>query len=137
MFSRLPARIIAALVLVVIALLLALLAWSAWKEARTNAARARLSASQTDAVSNSARDAIDAVGGVSGRSEAYDELTRRNADAIRNAKGADAPVDPAAADAGLRSLCLRRAYRGDPKCLRFLAPGGVANAGSARPASGR
>ena len=48
-------------------------------------------------------------------------LSPRYEKEIRNAKGADAPVDPAVRDAGLASLCRRAAYRSSERCLRFTS----------------
>lgn len=91
------------------------------QNAGREADRADLSADQAEAGSESAKDAIGTVGAVSDRNTASDQTTAENADAIRNAPGADSPVDPRAHDAGLRGLCRRAAYRGKPECMR-LAP---------------
>lgn len=84
-------------------------------------AEARLGKNTTEAALQSGSDAVATVGAAAQRDQAADDLTRSNADDISHAKGADAPVDPAARDAGLRSLCKRAAYRGDDKCVQ-LAP---------------
>ena len=85
-------------------------------------AEARLNRNQAQAAQASGRDAVDRVGAAAEREAEGDALTRSNEKEIRNAQGADAPVDPAARDAGLRSLCRRAAYRRDPKCLQLANP---------------
>lgn len=83
---------------------------------RSKGAQSRVEASQANAQANSSADAIGTVA-ASGASEAASEdLTRSNEKDIRNAKGSNAAVDPAARDAGLRALCMRRTYRDDPQC---------------------
>lgn len=100
------------------------------QKARQAGREASLSAELSKAVSESGKDAVGVVGAVSGRNTATDEITRENADAIRNAQGAGAPVDPAVRDAVLGGLCKRAAYRSDPKCLQRSASAGMANAGA-------
>jgi hypothetical protein len=82
-------------------------------------AQSRVERSQGEAHSNSAADAVNTVAASGEASAASEELTRQNEKDIRNAKGSNAAVDPAARDAGLRALCLRRAYRDDAKCRVF------------------
>lgn len=48
--------------------------------------------------------------------------TKENEDAIRAAPGATMPVPAAANDAGLRALCLRAAYRDQPRCAAMQRP---------------
>lgn len=122
MIERLSARVIAIIVGAGLLLLVAAFFLHQWQNARTNAAKARLSTNQAQAGAMNAKDAIGATGAVSARQQASDDLTRSNADEIHHAKGADAPVDPAATAAGLRSLCRRASAAGDPKCLQFTAP---------------
>jgi hypothetical protein len=83
---------------------------------RAMAAQARVERSQADAAANSAADAVNTVARSGEAQAASEELTRKNEEEIRHAKGADATVDPGVRDAGLRSLCKRAAYRNDPKC---------------------
>jgi hypothetical protein len=85
-------------------------------ERRSQAAQSKVERSQADAASNSAADAIGTVANAGEREAASEDLTRSNDRTIRNAPGANQTVDPRAADAGLRALCLRRAYSADPKC---------------------
>lgn len=83
----------------------------------------KVNAAQASAQSDSAHDAIRAIGNTTEAGQAYDTLTRENANAIDNAKGADASVDPAARATGVHALCRRKAYRdAHPACLRPAAP---------------
>lgn len=100
------------------------------QNARVAGKRATISADQTEALGQSAVDAIGTVGDVSGRSTDSDTLTRENADAISNAQGADAPVHPDVRAVGRASLCKRAAYRDSQQCVQFtpartVAPGGA------------
>jgi hypothetical protein len=88
---------------------------------KQEAAQGRVDRGQAGAASNSAADAVNTVTGVWSNAAASEELTRQNEKEIRNAEGANDPVNPAARDAGLRSLCRRPAYRDNPKC-RMLQP---------------
>jgi biopolymer transport protein ExbB/TolQ len=113
------ARVIAYIVGAVIVLFVVWAAIHFYTKSRSQAAQSRVEASQAQAASNSASDAVNTVA-ASGESErASEDLTRSNEKDIRNADGANAPVNPAARDAGLRALCLRGAYRDDPKCRVF------------------
>lgn len=89
-------------------------------------AEARLGKNQTEAAAQSGRDAVNTVGAQNKAEDQVDQITKENDSAIRNAPGADAPVDSRASDAGLRSLCKRRSAHRDPKCVQFLAADGVA-----------
>lgn len=82
---------------------------------------AKLARSQAEAAIESGTDAVTTIGKQIATESADDALTRKNDHEIRTAPGADAPVDPAAARAGLRSLCARRAYRERPECLQYAA----------------
>lgn len=77
-----------------------------------------LNRNQAGAALESGKDAVGAVGSAGERAAAGDQLTQENRNAIQNAPGADAPVDPGVRDAGLRSLCKRAAYRERPECLQ-------------------
>lgn len=81
---------------------------------------ARLGRNQADAAHASGGDAVDTVGKQGAAEAAADDLTRRNDDDIRNAEGADAPVAPAAAAAGMRGLCRRAAYRDSARCRELV-----------------
>lgn len=108
---RIAAAVLA--LLVVVALASALLSGSRAK------VEARLNGNRADAAIGSGEDAVRTVGNQAAAETATDAITRENDHAIRSAPGADAPVDPAASDAGLRGLCRRAAYRRDPRCLQF------------------
>lgn len=120
----LPAKaarsILAALAIVTILALL--FAVKSCSDARTASTKAKLEANQKGAAIESGRDAVNTVGNRASADAETDAQTKENADAIRNAQGAAAPVDPAARDVGLRSLCSRRAYRGDPRCVQYATP---------------
>ena len=100
-------------------LLLCLAVWvsvEAWQFFHSPAPQSRVGTSQAAAASNSAADAVNTVAASGEASAASEALTRSNERDIRNAQGSDAPVNPAARDAGLHALCLRDAYRADPRC---------------------
>lgn len=85
-----------------------------------NARRAaQLARDQGGAAMASGQDAVATVGNTAATEQATDTLTRDNEREIKAAAGAGAPIDPAVAAAGLRSLCSRRVYRRDPKCMQF------------------
>lgn len=86
---------------------------------KSQAAQTRLERAQSEAQANSAADAVNTISRSGEAQAASEAMTRENEKEIRNAKGANAPVDPAVRDAGLRSLCRRAAYRDDPKCRVF------------------
>ena len=90
-------------------------AFSGGKRAR---AEAELNAGRADAGIASGQDAANTVGAAGGRESAIDQRTRENEHAIRNAPGADAPVDDGVHGAGIDSLCRRAAYSRDPRCLQ-------------------
>ena len=91
------------------------------QRARVAAGEKRVERAQSGATVESAKDAIATQSNVAEAQSAGEELTRTNEKEIRNAKGADAAVDPAVRDAGLASLCRRAAYRSSERCVRFLA----------------
>lgn len=118
--TRYGVRALAALVL--LALLAALFVQRSCSTARSATAAAKLATGQAGAAIASGHDAADTIGNRMAGDAAGEAITRENDDAIRNARGADAPVDPAASAAGLRSLCRRAAYRGDPQCVQYADP---------------
>ena len=93
---------------------------------------AKLATRQAGAAIANGRDAVAATGDVGARADETDDLTRRNDHEIRSAPGAELTIDDGVRDAGLRALCLRRAYRGDSQCLRFAAPAPVEGSGARR-----
>jgi hypothetical protein len=138
--GKLEAFFASVLFKVILAVALWLLIWFAWHEwqsAANSRSETRLSESHGQAVQDSARDAIGSVGALNGRDTASDDLTRRNADAIRSAPGAAAPVDPALRDAGLIGLCKRRAYSRSADCLQFTPAASVAGSGAGSAAAKR
>lgn len=100
----------------------AVLLWNAWGAASTAKTETKLVTGQADAALKSGADAARTVGKTAGAEAATDSITRENERAIRNAPGADAPVDPALHGAGLRGLCRYAAYRGKPECVQQPAP---------------
>lgn len=120
--QSLGAKVIAIIVLGAVVLGLGWLAVAQWQKSRTAAAESRLQQGQTEALSNSAKDAIATEGAAAAQERASEDLTRTNQEEIRNAKGADAAVNPAARDAGLRAVCRRAAYRDSQRCRLLAAP---------------
>jgi type IV secretory pathway TrbL component len=118
--TRNGVRILVALV--VLALLAAIMVQRSCSAARTATATAKLATGQAGAAIASGHDAADTIGNRMAGDAAGDTITRENDDAIRNARGADAPVDADATAAGLRGLCRRAAYRGDPQCVQYAGP---------------
>jgi hypothetical protein len=113
-------RLIAGL-LIVLAIGCALLAKSC-ADQRTARSKAAVAEGQAAAATASGRDAATTVADRAAIDATTDQLTRENADAIRQAKGADAPVDPAVRDAGFSGLCRRAAYSQHPRCLQHARP---------------
>lgn len=106
---------------VLVLILLALLSLGKCAYDRSAKTEIALGKGQAGAAQASGRDAVDTVGNQAASEDEADRITEENEDAIRNAQGADAPVDPAARDAGLASLCRRAAYRGSKQCLQHAA----------------
>lgn len=113
---------IGGLILLALSIVLALFALDQWKAARSANAQAKLSTGQTGAAIESGRDAANTIGNRMDADAVTDQLTRENADAIRNAEGASAPVAAPVRDAGLASLCRRAAYQRDPRCMQQPRP---------------
>ena len=122
MIERLGARVIAAIILGLFVVGLLVFGVTQCQQRRSQGAQSRVERGQTEALSNSAADAIGAVRASGEAERASEELTRTNEKEIRNADGANDPVNPAARDAGLRSLCRRPAYRDSERCRLFQAP---------------
>lgn len=117
--TPLGVRLLGAALLV--AALAGLFALQSCQTARTAKTEARLGKGQTESALASGADAVESVGEVGARAAQTDRTTMENADDIRKAPGAAAPVAGGVHDAGLRALCKRAAYRGRPECLQ-LAP---------------
>lgn len=88
------------------------------EDARTAKTATKLATGQAGAAIESGHDASGTIGNRMDADAAGDRLTQENRDAIKNAPGADAPVDPRLRDTALASLCRRAAYRSDPKCVQ-------------------
>jgi hypothetical protein len=116
--QSLGAKVIAIILLGLVVLGLAWFGISQWQHSRTVATESRVEHAQSAAVVESAKDAIATQGAAQAQERASEDLTVSNAKEIRNAKGADAPVDPAARDAGLASLCRRPSYSASQRCVR-------------------
>ncbi len=89
------------------------------RSAQTAKTETKLATGQTGAALASGADAVDTVGETAAKQAEADALTQENADAIRNAKGADVPVSDDVHAAGMLALCKRAAYRREPKCMQF------------------
>lgn len=118
--STITGKVIAAAL--VVFLLFAIFEVRSCQLAKQHAAQARVDQGQAAAMSNSASDAIATQGAANANEQASEALTRTNDQEIRHAAGADAQINPAVRDAGLRSLCRRPAYRGSERCRVFNAP---------------
>jgi hypothetical protein len=92
--------------------------YSTFASGKSAKVEAKLGREQTGAALESGRDAVGTVAGVNGNGAETDAITRSNEHDIRTAPGASAPVDPAVAAAGRRSLCRRAANRDRPECLQ-------------------
>lgn len=107
-----------------VVILVGSLGWGLWDllqaPGRAKAAQAGQVIAEGQAASG--REAVGVVSNRAATEAATDVITRTNADEIRKAPGADAPVDPALAAAGRRSLCKRKAYSHDPLCLLHPDP---------------
>lgn len=108
-------------VLIVAALIIGFMQLRACQAARVAGAENRLQQSQTEAMTNSAQDAIATQGEAHERETQSEQLTKSNEREIRNAEGANDAVNPGVRDAGLRSLCRRAAYRDTERCRLFNA----------------
>jgi type VI protein secretion system component VasK len=82
-------------------------------------AQATYARSRTDA----AADAAGVVDQVHAAALQSADLTRKNADDIHAAPGADQRLDPALNDAGRRGMCQRPSYRRTAECVQLLGPG--------------
>jgi type II secretory pathway component PulM len=89
--------------------------------ARTASTEAKLNRNQTSAALASGADAVETLGDQAAREAAIDRTTKENADAIRSAPGADAPVTDELDAVARERLCRRAVYRVRPECLQFPA----------------
>ena len=97
-------------------LLIALVGPSMCRKINGEAARARLGEENAKAASRNGEDAVATVGAAARREAQSSDLSRTNEQEIRNAQGADVPVNSAVRDAGLGGLCRRPSYRDDQRC---------------------
>lgn len=104
------------------ALVLGLLFLNQCSATRTAATQTKLATGQAGATLISGNDAVNTLGNRMEADASTDQVTRENADAIRNAEGASAPVAAPVRDAGRASLCRRAAYRGKPECVQYADP---------------
>lgn len=119
--AALAASWTARLIALAVLLGLAVWFWASWSSGQTAKTEAKLSANQVEAATASGKDAVNTVGAVGQTEDKIDLTTRENRDEIYSAEGADAPVNPAVGDAGLRGLCRRAAYRDHPDCLQHTS----------------
>lgn len=105
--------------LLIAALVLGLFGLRSCQQAQVARTETRLWKNQTGAALASGADAVAAVGGQQAAEVRIDIITEENDRAIRQAPGADAPLDPALDAAARRGLCRRAAYRGRTECLQF------------------
>ena len=89
---------------------------------RKAAAAAKASAAYAASRSGSAADASNIADQIRAATAASEDLTRKNADEIRAAPGADVRLNPALNDAGRRGMCRRPSYRRTAECVQLLGP---------------
>ena len=100
----------------VLVLVILLAGPAACRKLYTDQARARLGEEQARAANRNGEDAVATVGAAAKREQQSDHMSKDHENQIRNAPGADAPVDPAVRNVGLGSLCQRAAYRDSERC---------------------
>ena len=118
-----PARIIAALIGVVLVVGLAAQFLFGPSRARKDAAVANATAVTADASKGSAQDTVKILVETQAALGRIDVVTQGNRDAILAAPGASAEVGSGVHHAGLAALCLRDTYRLQPACVGLLHPG--------------
>jgi hypothetical protein len=105
-----------------VALLLGVLLLATCQGWRSAGATAALNRDAAGAAIASGQDAVTTVGAVGASEAVTDAIGRKNDADIRKAEGADVAVSAAVDTAGRSALCMRSAYRSDPRCLRKPAP---------------
>lgn len=118
----LRSSLIMAGVIIVLVLLAVTLGPAACNRIRSQGAQNRLNQGETEALANSAHDAVETQGKANRRETESEALTRSNEKEIRDAEGANDAVNPGVNAAGLRSLCRRSAYRDSQRCKLLNAP---------------
>lgn len=91
-------------------------------DARRDAREARGAQAIAEAARDAAGDANAIRDRSDARSQAIDNQTEENRDAILNAPGADQRIDPALNAAFRRSVCMRHASADLPECRAMLQP---------------
>lgn len=86
---------------------------------RNEAAQSRVNEGQAGAAQESGADAIGRVSNRAASAQAGEDLTRANADDIRNAPGASDRVNSGVDQAGRAAICRRPSYANTPQCARF------------------
>lgn len=107
--------IIAALGLTVLAVWWLISSLTSGQVARTEA---RLNKNQSEAALASGTDAVQSVGRTTEYERRVDIITRETERVIREAPGANAPVDPDLHRLGIERLCERTAYLEHPDCVQ-------------------
>ena len=108
--------------LAIAAVLIALAAWwimASLMGGKTAKTEARLSENQAEAAFESGTDAVETVGKTIEYERHVDYITRETERAIREAPGADAPVDPRLDGIARQRLCQRPSYSQHPDCLLY------------------
>ena len=111
-FSRL------AWALALIALLVLILFVVSWCSERKRVGVAKTGQIIAEGQTAAGRDAVGITAADAKADAATANINRENEDAIRNAPGADALVDPALAAAGRAGLCKYASYRDRPECVQ-------------------
>lgn len=86
------------------------------------AAQTKVDAAMGNARAKSATEAGQTVDRAHDFQTNSETLSRENADAIRQAPGADQRLDPALADVARRRMCERASLRRTPECVQLLGP---------------
>jgi hypothetical protein len=104
---------------IVVLLALAALVFAWWVfTAPQRAAAAKAGQTIAEGHTKGAADAVGINDKARTTAQQSEDLTRENADAIRQAPGADVRLDPDLNRTGRERLCNRPAYAGRPECLQ-------------------
>jgi hypothetical protein len=114
--SNWPKAVWLAIAAVILALVIIIGGPKACDAIRSRDAQIKVDGSQRGALVNSIEDTLNTVSDVNTNTVISGDVSRQNEGDIRNAKGANQAVDPAANAAGLRALCRRPSHRNDPAC---------------------
>lgn len=116
---RLATRTLALIAGIVLIVVLATAVPACVAKWRSERAQSRVDASQAQAASNSAADAINTVAASGEREAASEDLTRDNARDIANSPGAKDRVNSGVDLAGRKALCRRPSYINSLDCAMF------------------